>query len=97
MTEAEKSRRTSGQLLIPALISLPFSLSLYLPVEGCRESEAVLIFKASCGAERAISGPNLPPALTVGDNTSQQQLSKIRRGWREGREKTCPLKNKERE
>lgn len=87
-----KLKSPGEQLLIPAVISLPFSFSLRLPVERCRESEAVLIFKASCGAGREISGPNLAPALTVSDNTSQQQLSKIRREgedlpseeWREG-------------
>lgn len=48
------------------------------------------------GGERDI-GAKLSLALTDRDKASQQQLSKIRKGWKEGREKYFHLKNKEQE
>lgn len=39
-----------------------------------------------CWEGRERSGPNFPLVLTVRDNTSQQQLSKMREGWEEGGE-----------
>ncbi len=93
--EAEKSRRTFDpmrrmrQLLIHAVISLPFpSASIYCTyreMQGVPETLRNYPDLQGCVVlrEGTDTGAKLSLALTVRDNTSQLQLSKIRRGWKE--------------